>query len=164
MMPSASRSADDVFDHEQRCGRFARVRHRRRRRRRVARRDAHVDDRNAAGLDHRDRFGEHRLEPAHILDRAETARALRMCELCEVDVGIADALPDPLVLDRPVAHARDALLVHFVVVERAIVRHHDQQRNAVVRRVQSAVTPIGHRRRRCRPAASGTLSASAALP
>ena len=34
----------------------------------------------------------------------------------------------------PVAHAGDALLVQFVVEERAIVGDHDQQRNAVMRR------------------------------
>ena len=48
--------------------------------------------------------------------------------------GSRDALADPAVLDRPVAHARDALLVHFVVVERAVVGDDDQQRDAVVRR------------------------------
>ena len=68
--------------------------------------------------------------PRPAQSRARPARAPSR----EVDVGIADALADPLVLDRPVAHARDALLVHFVVVERAIVGDHDQQRNAVMRR------------------------------
>ena len=69
-----------------------------------------------------------------IFDGPEAERALRARQRREVDVGIADALADPVVLDRPVAHARDALLVHFVVVEGAIVGDHDQQRNAVMRR------------------------------
>ena len=52
----------------------------------------------------------------------------------EVDVGLIDALPDPLVLDRPAAFLRHALLVKLVVVERAVVGDQHQAGHAIVRR------------------------------
>ena len=61
---------------------------------------------------------------------APCARAMRG----EVDVRLGDALADPAVLDRAVAHARDALLMQFVVEEGSIIGDYDQQRNVVVRR------------------------------
>ena len=85
-------------------------------------------------------------------NRPEPLRALRARQPGNVDVGIGDALADPLVLDRPAAHARDALLVHLVVVEGAVVGDDDQQRNAVVHgRPERGRRPSGsRRRRRCR--------------
>ena len=35
----------------------------------------------------------------------------------EIDIGIADALPDPFVLDRTLAEPRHALLMDLVIVE-----------------------------------------------
>ena len=67
-----------------------------------------------------------------IVDWAERDGPLRLRQCREVDVRIGHALADPLVLDRPAAHAGDTLLVQLVIEERAIVRDHKQQRDPVV--------------------------------
>ena len=69
-----------------------------------------------------------------VVDRAEALRALRAANGRDVDIGLGNALADPAVLDRTVAHAGDALLMQFVVEERAVVGNHDEQRNLVMRR------------------------------
>ena len=127
---------------------------------RVARLDAHIDDRDPAAV-RPPRWPSANVgsSSADVVDRPEAERALRARQRRDVDVGIADALADPLVLDRPVAHARDALLVHFVVVERAIVGDHDAAAecgNAPPSRAR--LRPSGNRRRRrSRPHAAGAL-------
>ena len=64
----------------------------------------------------------------------EALRALRACHASKIDVRFGDALADPPIFDRAIAHARHALLMQFVIEERSIIGDHDQQRNAVVRR------------------------------
>ena len=134
----------------------ARARERRGHRRRVARLHAHVDDRDARRLDRRDGRAERaardrRAARSGPKPSAPCARPMRG----EVDVRIGDALADPLVLDRPVAHARDALLVHLVVVERAVVGDDDAAaESGSARRSTARSRPSGsRRRRRSRPAA-----------
>src|SRR5690348_1395933 len=100
----------------------------------IAGRDADVDDGNMAVVDRGDRLFQHRGQVGDGLDRAEALRALRPRHRREVDVGFGNALADPAVLDRTVAHARDSLLMQFVVEEGAIVGDHDEQRDAVMRR------------------------------
>ena len=103
--------------------------------RRVAGLDAHIDDRDLAGIDaRRSPFPSIAGEIAGPGDRAETDRALGAAHGGEIDVGIGHPLADPFVLDRPVARPRHPLLMHLVVIERAVVGHDDQQRNAVMHR------------------------------
>lgn len=54
-------------------------------------------------------------------DRAKAGKALCAGQPCQIRRGIIDALPDPPILDRPVAIPRDAFLVQFVVEEGSIV-------------------------------------------
>src|SRR5262245_4999617 len=102
--------------------------------RRIARLDVHVDDRDLAGIDRGNRLGINLAQFGDVLDWPETARTLGARHAGDIGIRIADPLADPLVLDRTVAHAGDALLMHLVVVERAIVGDYEQQRNAVVHR------------------------------
>src|ERR1022692_895010 len=90
-------------------------------RRGVARLHAHVDNRDAAVQRRAHRLLQRGHERIELPNRTPALRALRPCDGREIDFGIGDALADPLVLDRPVAHACDALLMHFVVVERDVV-------------------------------------------
>src|SRR5262245_5212224 len=102
--------------------------------RRIARLDVHVDDRHLAGIDGGNRVGIDLTQFGDVLDRPETTRTLGARHASDIGVRIADPLADPLVLNRTVAHARDALLMHLVIVERAIVGDYEQQWNAVVHR------------------------------
>src|SRR5256885_7549796 len=74
-----------------------------------------------------------RLQLGEIGHGPDAERALRAGHRREVDVGLVDALADPLVLDRPAALVRHALLVELVVVEGAVVGNDEQARDAVVR-------------------------------
>ena len=80
------------------------------------------------------RLAQHRGKIGDGLDRAEAFRALRRSHGGDVDVRLGDSLADPAVLDRAVAHARDALLMQFVIEERAVVGDHEQERDLVVHR------------------------------
>src|SRR5579862_7638828 len=100
----------------------------------VARLDADIDDGDVAGVDLCDSLLQRRREIGRLGDRAKTDGALGAAHGGEIDFGLGHALPDPLVLDRAVAHARHPLLVQFVVIERAIVGEHEQQRDLVMHR------------------------------
>src|SRR5664279_127998 len=90
-------------------------------RRGVARLDVNVDDCDCT-VEHRtDSLLQRRRERVELLDRAPALRTLRAPDCGKIHIGIGNALADPFVLDGPVAHARNALLVHLVVVERKIV-------------------------------------------
>ena len=67
-------------------------------------------------------------------DRSKRLRTLCARERGEIDVGIGNALADPAVLDRAIAHAGNALLMQFIVEEGAIVGHDQKEGNAVMRR------------------------------
>src|SRR3974390_503930 len=95
---------------------------------------AHVDDGQSAGLARGDRLFEHTGQIADCGDRSERGGALRSCHRGEVDVRLGNLLADPAVLDRPAAHARDALLMQLVIEEGAVVGDHEQQWDLVVRR------------------------------
>src|SRR5262245_23424061 len=86
-------------------------RHGRGGRRAVARQDPRIDHRNAAAFDHGDRLLERLLELGGVIARTKALGALAARDGRHVDVGIADALPDPFVIDRTVARDRDTLLV-----------------------------------------------------
>ena len=73
-------------------------------------------------------------EIAGLGDRTEADGALGAAHGGEIDFGIGHALADPFVLDRPVARARHPLLVQLVVIERAIVGEHEQERDFVMHR------------------------------
>src|SRR5215472_19058290 len=96
--------------------------------------DAHVDDGDLSPFHRFDRLRESDLEIADRGDRPVAPRTLRSSHAGEINLGIAHALADPLVLDRPLAREGDAFLVHLIVVERAIVGDGDEQGNAVVHR------------------------------
>ena len=100
----------------------------------IARFDPHIDHCDIAAFDRGDCGFQRRRKLALAVHRTEALRALRARHRGEIDIGIGDALADPAVLDRPVAHAGDALLMQFVVEEGAVVGNHHQQRNAVMRR------------------------------
>src|SRR5580700_5094725 len=100
----------------------------------IARLDADIDDGDATGVDFGNRLIQRRRELGGFCDRAESDGALGTAHGGEVDFGLRHALADPLVLDRAVAHARHPLLVQFVVIERAIVGEHEQQRDFVMHR------------------------------
>ena len=101
----------------------------------VARLDPHIDDRDMRRPRPPQSLSQSVASSSPIAcHRAKALRALRARHAGEVDVGIGNALADPAVLDRSVAHAGDALLMQFVVEEGAIVGDDDQQRNAVMRR------------------------------
>src|SRR5206468_11191271 len=74
-------------------------------------------------------LGDRAPELYGIGDRTDALGALRDRECGEIDVRLVDALTDPLVLDGPAAHARHALLVRLVVVERAVVADHEETRD-----------------------------------
>src|ERR1700693_2791176 len=100
----------------------------------IARLDADIDDGDVAGIDFGDRLLQRRREIGRLGDRAESDGALGTAPGGGVGLGLRHALADPLVLDRAVAHARHPLLVQFVVIERAIVGEHEQQRDLVMHR------------------------------
>ena len=100
-------------------------------------------------------------------DRAEAARALGTGEAGDVDLRVEHLLADPLVLDRPVAQNRHPLLMHLVVVERAVVGHDDRaaecgsapQSRAMSRSSGSRRrrrSPTGRRPSRCSASAAPT--------
>src|SRR5207237_10590512 len=72
------------------------------------------------------------LKLAGVPARAKALGALAARNHADVDVRIGDTLADPLVVDWTVAGHGDTLLMDLVVVERAIVGHHEQDRNAVM--------------------------------
>src|SRR5580693_8980280 len=100
----------------------------------IARLDADIDDGDPAGIDFGDRLLQCRAEVGRIRDRAKAYGALGAAHGGEIDLRLGHALADPLVLDRPVARARHPLLMQLVVVERAVVGEHKQERNLVVHR------------------------------
>src|ERR1700730_17299581 len=100
----------------------------------IARLDSHIDDGALAGVDFGDRLLQRHREIGLLGDRAEADGALGAAHGGEIDFGLRHALADPLVLDRAVAHARHPLLVQLVVIERAIVGEHEQQRDFVMHR------------------------------
>src|SRR4051794_1676363 len=102
--------------------------------RRVTRLDAHVDDGDRAVFHRGDGLLKHVRQIPDSVHRPECSGALRARHGGEIDVGLGYLLPDPAVLDRAAAHARDALLVQFIVEERAVVGDDDQQRNFIMRR------------------------------
>src|SRR3954468_9775546 len=102
--------------------------------RRIAGFDPYIDNGHLTVLDRRDRLLECRHQIARVNDGVEPDGALRFPQRRAIDVRIRDALADPTVLDRAVADAGDALLVQFVVEERAVVADDDEQRNAVMHR------------------------------
>src|SRR5262249_761701 len=57
----------------------------------VAGLDAHIDDRDIAGLDRGDGLGKDRRKIAYRIDRAESLRSLRACDAGNVDVGLGNA-------------------------------------------------------------------------
>src|ERR1700719_1324986 len=129
-----SNSATAEFDWTGReLARLA-VRHRTGVARPVARLDAHIDHRDLAVLGRRHRLRERGCELFVLRDRPEAARALGTRHAGEIDLRVEHLLADPFVVDRPVAQDRHPLLVYLVIVERAIVGHHDEKGNAVVHR------------------------------
>src|SRR6202046_686691 len=110
------------------------ARHRLRHDRGIARLDPDIDDGDVAGIDFGNRLLQRRREIGGFCDRAEADGALGAAHGGEIDFRLGHALADPLVLDRAVAHARHPLLVQLVVIERAIVGKHEQQRDLVVHR------------------------------
>src|SRR5919108_4689188 len=83
----------------------------------VARHHPYIDHAYRAVLHAVDAFLDRGMQLFQARHRADAHGALRARHRREVDVGLVDALPDPLVFHRPAALARDALLVHLVVVE-----------------------------------------------
>src|SRR5579862_6874752 len=108
------------------------ARHRLRHDRGVARLDADIDHGDAAGIDFGDRLLQGCCKINRLGDRAEADGALGAAHGGEVDLRLRHALADPLVLDRTVAHARHALLVQLVVIERAVVGEHEEERDLVM--------------------------------
>src|SRR5437588_9552693 len=99
----------------------------------VARHHAHVDDAYIALAHKLNGPFQRRLQLGEIGHRPDAERSLRAGHRREVDAGFVDALADPLVLERPAALARHALLVELVVVDGAVVGDDEQARDAVVR-------------------------------
>ena len=99
-------------------------------------------------------------------DRPEAAGALGARERRQVDFRVEHLLADPLVVHRPVAHDRHPLLVHLVVVERAIVGHHDREGEcgSAPQSTARSRSSGNRRRRRCRPAAGPIPSSASAAP
>src|ERR1700726_1505372 len=97
----------------------------------VAGGDVDVDDAYFARADRGNGFVEGRQKTARIVDRADAGAALSAGHRGEVDVGITDRLADPAVFDWPAALTGDPLLVQLVIEERAVVREHDEQRDAI---------------------------------
>src|SRR5579862_3396776 len=100
----------------------------------VARLDADIDDGDIAGIDFGDGLFQCRREVGRLGDRAKADGALGAAHGGEIDFRFRHALADPLVLDRAVAHARHPLLMQFVVIERAVVGEHEQERDLVMHR------------------------------
>src|SRR5882672_7428933 len=100
----------------------------------VARRNAHVDDAHGALAREAYSFLYRGGKLGDLRHRANSLCALRARHHRDIDVGPADALADPAVLDRPGALLRDALLVQLVVEEGAVVGDQDETGDAVVRR------------------------------
>src|SRR5262245_8063599 len=96
--------------------------------------DPHVDDRDTTRLNRCNRLLERSLEVCGRSHRSETLRTLRPRHPRKIDVGVGNALADPAVLYRPIAHAGHTLLVQLIVEEGTIVGDDDQQRDAVMRR------------------------------
>src|SRR5262249_10448525 len=86
-------------------------------------------------------LGDGARELRRVGDRADTLRTLRHRQQGQIDVRLVDPLADPLVLNRPAAHAGHALLVRLVVVERPVVAHDEETRQTVVRRCPQGGEP-----------------------
>src|SRR6202171_3627404 len=71
---------------------------------------ANVDDGDRTVIHRANRLFKRRRERVQLLDRAPALRTLSACYRGKIQIGIGDALADPLVLDRPVAHAGKAVL------------------------------------------------------
>src|SRR5678815_2954385 len=82
----------------------------------VARHDAHVHDAHLARLHFLDALLYRGAKLRKFSDGPDAHSTLRTRHHREVDVGLVDALPDPLVLDRAAAGLRHPLLVQLVVV------------------------------------------------
>src|SRR3954471_15988194 len=104
-----------------------------RERRVVAGHHAHIDDAHRAVPHLGDGALDRGLQLGELAHRPDAERALRAGHHGDVDVGIVDALADPLVLDGTAALLRHALLVELVVVERAVVGDQEKARQLVVR-------------------------------
>src|ERR1700724_1439904 len=91
------------------------ARHRLRHDRGIARLDADIDDGDIAGIGFGDRLLQRHREIGRLGDRAEAYGALGAAHGGEVDFRLRHALAEPLVLDRPVAHARPPFLVQLDV-------------------------------------------------
>ena len=100
----------------------------------VARHDADVDDADLAVTDGLYGFFQACFQLGEILHGTDPHSPLCPRHHREIEVGLVDALADPLVLHRPRALLRHTLLVQLVVVEGAVVRHHQQAGHLVVRR------------------------------
>src|SRR3954462_8328713 len=77
----------------------------------VTGRHPHIDDARPTGAHGRDALAQRADELLRIVDRADAVAALGAGDRREIDVGLADLLADPTVLDRAAARPRDALLV-----------------------------------------------------
>src|SRR5581483_451988 len=93
----------------------------------------HVDDGGLAALDDGGRFVQSRAELIGLGDRPEGVDVKRARDRRQIGRRLFDADADALVGHRPVAPARYAFLMLFVVVIGMIVEHHDQERNLIFR-------------------------------
>jgi hypothetical protein len=101
---------------------------------RISRQHAHIDNDAFAGFQLLQRFLEHADDFARILHGAKANGALPARHCGEIEFGIIHALTNPLILDRTIAHARDAFLMQLIIVERLIIRHHNHDWDVVMHR------------------------------
>src|SRR5204862_4712975 len=102
--------------------------------RRVAGLDPHIDDCDAAALDHIDAGAKRADTLVRAADRAEPLGALAARQGRQIRFGIGDTLADPTVGGRPVALPRHAVLVQFGVEGGIVVGDDDEQRDPVMHR------------------------------
>src|SRR5271169_6299626 len=98
----------------------------------VAGLDPHIDDGDLTGIDRGNRLFQNAGKIVGLGDRTEADCALRAAHGGEIDFGISHALADPFVFDWAIARACHALLVQLVVIERAVVGEHEEERNLVM--------------------------------
>ena len=99
---------------------------------RVAGLHADIHHGHGAGLDGGDRSSKDALKFGGVVHWAEALGTLRLRQSRQIDVRVADTHADPLVVDWTIAHAGNALLMDLVIEERLVVRHDDQERDAVM--------------------------------
>src|SRR2546425_4817457 len=100
----------------------------------VAGQDAGVDHAYLAVHDRAQPLLDGARELSGLGDRPDALRPLGDYHHGQVDVRIADVLPDPLVLHGPATHLGDALLVCLVVVEGAVAADDEETGDPVMRR------------------------------